>query len=106
MVIHTTDTAGYTELVFALFDLLGMQFSPRIRDLGSQHIYRAEKSDHYQNIKPLLKGVIQDELINDSWEEILRIAASIKMGWVTASLLINKLKSYPRKNALTIALQE
>jgi TnpA family transposase len=26
---HTTDTAGYTELVFALFDLLGMQFAPR-----------------------------------------------------------------------------
>ena len=24
---HTTDTAGYTELVFALFDLLGMQFA-------------------------------------------------------------------------------
>jgi len=48
---HTTDTAGYTELVFALFDLLGMksrfasplrseQFSPRIRDLGDQNIYR------------------------------------------------------------------
>ena len=31
---HTTDTAGYTELVFALFDLLGLQFAPRIRDLG------------------------------------------------------------------------
>jgi TnpA family transposase len=26
---HTTDTTGYTDLVFALFDLLGMQFSPR-----------------------------------------------------------------------------
>ena len=25
---HTTDTAGYTELVFALFDLLGLQFAP------------------------------------------------------------------------------
>ena len=33
---HTTDTAGYTDLVFALFDVLGMQFSPRIRDLGHQ----------------------------------------------------------------------
>ncbi|MFO0951183.1 MAG: Tn3 family transposase [Isosphaeraceae bacterium] len=32
---HTTDTAGYTEIVFALFDLLGLQFSPRIRDLNS-----------------------------------------------------------------------
>jgi len=39
---HTTDTAGYTELVFALFDLLGMQFSPRIRDIGDQEIYRIE----------------------------------------------------------------
>ena len=25
---HTTDTAGYTEVVFALFDLLGLRFSP------------------------------------------------------------------------------
>ena len=30
---HTTDTAGYTDLGFALFDLLGMQCSPRLRDL-------------------------------------------------------------------------
>jgi len=103
---HTTDTAGYTELVFALFDLLGMQFSPRIRDLGSQQLYRVDKSDHYQNIESLLKGVIHDELITDSWDELLRITASIKMGWVTASLLISKLKTYPRKNALTVALQE
>ena len=27
---HTTDTAGYTEVVFALFDLLGLQFSPKV----------------------------------------------------------------------------
>ena len=25
---HTTDTAGYTEIVFALFHLLGLQFAP------------------------------------------------------------------------------
>ena len=31
---HTTDTSGYTEVIFALFDLLGMQFSPRIRDMA------------------------------------------------------------------------
>src|SRR6202040_3536257 len=30
---YTTDTAGYAEIVFPLFDLLGVQFSPRIRDL-------------------------------------------------------------------------
>jgi TnpA family transposase len=31
--------------VFALFDLLGMQFSPRIRDLGHQRLYKL-KNDH------------------------------------------------------------
>jgi hypothetical protein len=34
------------------------------------------------------------------------VAGSLKRGWVTASLLIGKLQSYPRKNGLTRALQE
>ncbi len=37
---HATDTAGYTEIVFALFDLLGLQFSPRIRDVAHLQLYR------------------------------------------------------------------
>ena len=37
---HTTDTAGYTDLVFALFDLNGLRFSPRIRDLADQRLWR------------------------------------------------------------------
>ncbi|MBD2068778.1 Tn3 family transposase [Leptolyngbya sp. FACHB-671] len=35
---HTTDTPGYTELIFALFDLLGLSFSPHIRDVGTQQL--------------------------------------------------------------------
>ena len=34
------------------------------------------------------------------------MAGSLKGGWVTASLLISRFQSYPRKNALTRALQE
>jgi TnpA family transposase len=37
---HTTDTHGYTDIVFALFDLLGLQFSPRLRDLANQRLCR------------------------------------------------------------------
>lgn len=35
---HATDTAGYTEIIFCLFDLLGYQFTPRIRDLGDRQV--------------------------------------------------------------------
>ena len=44
--------------------------------------------------------------ILDWWDEILRAAGSLKLGWVTASLLVQKLQAYPQQNALARALQE
>ena len=103
---HTTDTAGYTEIVFALFDLLGLRFSPRIRDLGDQRLYRLDRDRAYPNLGPRLKGYVRRDLIERRWDDLLRVAGSLKRGWVTASLLISKLQSYRRKNAVTRALQE
>jgi hypothetical protein len=40
------------------------------------------------------------------WDDLLRLAGSLKRGWVTASLFISKLQAYPRQNVLTRALQE
>jgi len=37
---HTTDTHGATELVFALFDLLGLRFIPRLKDATDLRLYR------------------------------------------------------------------
>lgn len=103
---HTTDTAGYTDLVFGLFDLLGLQFSPRLADLADQTLYRIDKTIEYRNINSLFTEKINVDLILRHWDELLRIAGSLKQGFVTASLLISKLQSYPRQNALTRALQE
>jgi TnpA family transposase len=103
---HTTDTAGYTEIVFALFDLLGLQFSPRLRDLGDQRLYRLDRGRTYPHLEPRLKGRIRRDLILRRWDDLLRVAGSLKRGWVTASLLISRLQSYRRQTALTRALQE
>ncbi|WP_437342555.1 Tn3 family transposase, partial [Salmonella enterica] len=40
------------------------------------------------------------------WDELLRLASSIKQGTVTASLMLRKLGSYPRQNGLAVALRE
>lgn len=103
---HTTDTSGYTELVFALFDLLGMQFAPRIRDIGGQTLYRVGRAGMHSRIDPLVTGKIHSGRILSRWDDMLRVAGSLKTGWVTASLLIGKLQAYPQKNALTLAIQE
>jgi TnpA family transposase len=103
---HTTDTAGFTEMVFALFDLLGMQFAPRIRDLGDQRLYRFSRTQTPHHLAPRVKGTIKQELILRHWDDVLRLAGSLKLGWVSASLFISKLQAYPRQNALAQALQE
>jgi TnpA family transposase len=105
IVEHTTDTAGYTELVFAVFDLLGLQFSPRIRDLGGQRLYRIDRDCKYQNIEPLLSTIKTEQILN-RWDDLLRVVGSFKLGWVSASLFINKLKSFPQQNDLANSLAE
>lgn len=40
----TTDTASYSDQVFALFHLLGYQFSPRLADLADQRFWRIDRA--------------------------------------------------------------
>lgn len=102
---HTTDTAGFTEVIFSIFDLCGLRFSPRIRDLGSQTLYRF-KSKPDKLLKPLFEGRIKPKRIIDDWDEMLRVAASLEYGYVTSSLLMSKLSSFPEPNRLLQAFQE
>lgn len=73
---------------------------------GDQRLFRIERQKQHPHLGPLLKGRINRDWILRNWDDLLRVAGSLKRGWVTASLLIGKLQSYPRKNQLTRALQE
>jgi len=103
---HYTDTAGYTEQVFALCHLLGFRFAPRIRDLTEKRLFVMDTPDAYPSLGSLIGGVIREKQIRENWSEVLRLAASIQQGTVTASLILGKLASYPRQNNLAWALRE
>lgn len=105
---HTTDTAGYTKMVFALFDLLGLRFSPHLKDIQDKNLRPFESIDisKYRHLKTQFKEPIKTKKITDYWDELLRVTGSLKTGWVTASLLIKRLQAYPQKNVLVKALQE
>jgi TnpA family transposase len=103
---HYTDTAGFTDHVFALTHLLGFRFAPRIRDLGETKLFLPKDGPGYEALKPMIGGTLNLQLIRTHWADILRLAASIKQGTVTASLMLRKLGSYPRQNGLAVALRE
>ena len=103
---HYTDTAGFTDHVFALMHLLGFRFAPRIRDLSDTKLYLPPDKLKYQALKTMTGGTISFRAIRTHWSEILHLATSIKQGTVTASLMFRKLGSYPRQNGLAVALRE
>ena len=37
--MHSTDTHGYTEVIFAVTRMLGIAYEPRIRQLTNQQLY-------------------------------------------------------------------
>ena len=107
---HATDTHGVTLVNFGLFDLLGMQLSPRIRDLGKITLYRtgsrAQVEAEFPRTGPLLTRKLNTDLIAEHYDDLLRVAGSLKFGHATASLLVGKLSASGRQNALAAALKE
>jgi TnpA family transposase len=103
---HYTDTAGFTDHVFALMHLLGFRFAPRIRDLKDTKLYVPKGGPEYLGLAPMLGGSLNVKHITAHWDELMRLAASIKKGTVTASLMLRKLSSYPRQNGMAVALRE
>ena len=103
---HHTDGGGDSEHVFALLALLGFQFAPRIPDLKHRQLYSFAKPSAYPTLEPLIAGRLNVALIRAHWPEILRVAASIRTGSVTASLIMRQLAAYPRQNGVAAALRE
>jgi TnpA family transposase len=103
---HTTDTAGYTDLVYGLFDLTGLRFSPRIRDLADQRLWRLPTTPTDGPAAGLLQHRIRPQRFVDRWDDMLRVAATIRHGYLPASTLVSRLQGSARQNQLTQAIQE
>ena len=103
---HYTDTAGAIDHVFGLCHLLGLRFAPRIRDLADRRLYLVGARTAYKALDPLIGGTIDMRIIAENWDEILRLAASIKAGTVAPSAILRRLAAYPRQNALAKSLKE
>jgi TnpA family transposase len=102
---HTTDTHGYTEMIFGAYDLLDLRFAPRIRDLDCQRLYQHGTLPAGETSE-LLRHRLRPELITPHGDSLFRLAASLKHGWAPASLLLSRLQASGPRNPIARALQE
>lgn len=101
-----TDTAGYTDTIFGIFHLLGLQFSPRIADIGGARFWRVERKADYGLLDELASNRINMKLIIEHWDDLLRLAGSLKLGVVRAAGITRVLQTNDRPTRLARAVQE
>lgn len=100
---HTTDTHGYTEIVFALCYLLGYEFMPRIRDLKDQQLYRIDKNFDYGVFTPLLNKTANVDIVAEQWLAMLHVAISLKQQTVPAHIVVQRLTNSAPSDRLSKA---
>ncbi len=106
--IHSTDTHGFSEVIFGITHLLGYSFAPRIKNFKNQQLYGIEMPKFYQQKGYQLtpKRKINFELIKENWDDILRFILTIKSRKTTASQLLKRLTSYSKHHKLYTAIKE
>jgi len=106
--VHSSDTHGYTEAIFAGLHFLDVSFAPRIAKLYDQTIYAYEAKTLKKNSgKPIAPNTpINKTKILNHWDDILRLMTSIKLGHCSASQIFKILSSSARDSELYSAIKE
>lgn len=106
--IHSVDSHGVTNNIFASSHFIGVDFAPRFKNLSSQRLFAfSTKRTYKKKGYPLLPSrTIDRKLILQNWDDILRFMATIKTNHTTASQLFKRLSSYAKSHTLYKALQE
>ncbi|MFY9926792.1 MAG: Tn3 family transposase [Streptosporangiaceae bacterium] len=102
----STDTAGASEIVFALAWALGYRWAPRLADLPDQRLWRIDRHAHYDALNGLARNRINTRLIAENWDEICRLTASLRAGTVVPSAILRTLQRGPSPSTLARALAE
>ena len=103
---HYTDSEGFTDQLFGTCHGLGFFFAPRIRDIKDKKLHVLDKPSRYPKLASLIGGKINVKDISQNWDEVLRLLSSIRLGTVSASMILGKLANYPRQSGLAKALRE
>src|SRR5438105_488983 len=90
----------------ALAVLVNAQQRQPLATLAERRLYTFGPTGAWPMLAPFIAGRVDEKLIMAHWEDVLRLAASVRTGTASASLLLKRLSAYPRQNGLALALRE
>ena len=86
------DTHGYTDVAMGLARLLGFELCPRLAMLRERKLYVPDGLYVPKRLRPVVVG-IPLRTLRAQWDELLRLASSIREGWCQATQVLDRLGS-------------
>ena len=86
-----SDTGSYSDMVFGLLRLLGFDHRPQLADLPDAKLWRIDVTADYGAVAVAARGKIDLGRIRRNWPDLLRLAASVHTGAVSAHDVIRML---------------
>ncbi len=95
--IHSTDEHGFMEAIFCITHLLGLSYAPRFKNLGKHVLYHfRSRKDEGVGWEIMPTKYVNEKAICASWDDLLRLVATIRLKEETASNIFRRLNSYSR----------
>ena len=104
--IHSTDEHGFMEAIFCVTHLLGISYAPRFKDLKKHNLYQFRNSrDEEAEWAIVPAKYVNEKAVRASWDDLLRLVATIRLKEATASEIFRRLNSYSRQHRLYAAMK-
>src|ERR687888_1732311 len=100
---HFVDQHGFTDQLFGLCHLLGYSLMPRLT-VSKQTLYKVDRTKHYGRLDEVFQGTVDLALIREQWDQLVRIAASLRHRTAPAHVVLQRLASSAPSDRLAKAL--
>ena len=104
----TGDSHAINKINFLLLHIIGKQFSPHFKriQLKSQNLCGFKSLENYKDYLIRPTHQVDKQLVEEEWDNMLRILVSLLLGETSQHIIVSKLSSYKHKNSTKLALWE
>lgn len=94
------DTHGYTDFGMAISKLLGFDLCPRLSHLRDRRLHIPREVSVPAVLQPVIDPDVSLSQVEASWDQLIRVTASIEGGWTSAVLALTRFGAAARADPI------
>jgi TnpA family transposase len=100
------DTHGQNLVGFAFSHLLGFRLLPRLKDIGSQRLYRVDDAVRHPHLEDVCTRPIRWDLIAQQYDQMVKYATALRLGTAESEQVLRRFTRGGPKHPTYQALEE